>query len=121
MDKQTTKMFHRLLREQRTQVVKRYFEHAEQGKLASEQGIDDCDDIAERLRASSARGSLAGLELHLLDQIDLALCRIAEGNYGKCVICGQSVLNARLLSNPAVSMCAGCGDEPDPLIERCGF
>lgn len=104
MDKKTMKIFHTLLREQRTQVVKRYFEHAEQRNLGE----------------SPTHGSRADFELQLLDKIDLALCRIAEGNYGECAICGRNVSNARLLTDPAVSLCTDCGEESRPLIDRCG-
>lgn len=43
-------------------------------------------------------------------QIDAALRRIEEGEYGWCIGCGDDIAEARLRHNPAVAKCIDCAD-----------
>jgi DnaK suppressor protein len=52
----------------------------------------------------SRREALSG-RLHQLDE---ALERISLGVYGLCAECGESIVEKRLTSDPAVSLCVGC-------------
>ena len=40
--------------------------------------------------------------------IDRALARIASGDYGRCVVCGESIAAARLVAVPAAEACLRC-------------
>jgi DnaK suppressor protein len=42
------------------------------------------------------------------NQIDAALRRIRDGEYGYCLTCGEDVGEARLRHNPAASQCVNC-------------
>ncbi len=44
----------------------------------------------------------------LLDQVDRALRKIADGTYGKCASCGKSIEAARLRALPHASLCISC-------------
>lgn len=44
----------------------------------------------------------------LLDQVDRALKKIADGTYGKCANCGKSIEAARLRALPHASLCISC-------------
>ncbi len=46
-----------------------------------------------------------------LSQINKALSRIAEGNYGACVVCGQHINKARLAAIPHTPFCIDCASE----------
>lgn len=41
-------------------------------------------------------------------RIIAALARVAEGEYGYCVTCGDDIDPARLNADPAVAVCAPC-------------
>lgn len=43
-----------------------------------------------------------------LHQLDEALERISLGVYGLCAECGARIVEKRLTSDPAVSLCVGC-------------
>lgn len=43
-----------------------------------------------------------------LAKIQAALTRIAEGEYGYCVACGEEIAERRLEIDPAASHCIGC-------------
>jgi DnaK suppressor protein len=41
-------------------------------------------------------------------RIIAALARIAAGDYGYCVTCGDEIAPARLATDPAIALCAAC-------------
>ena len=43
-----------------------------------------------------------------LQRIDAALARMAEGEYGFCVNCGEEIAARRLALDPAVPICVDC-------------
>ncbi|WP_455834587.1 TraR/DksA family transcriptional regulator [Pseudarthrobacter siccitolerans] len=69
--------------------------------------VDDEHDpegstIAFELSQASAllKQSSAGL-----DQVDAALARIADGTYGSCAVCGESIAEGRLEARPWTPFC----------------
>lgn len=48
-----------------------------------------------------------GLELN---QIEAALRRIDNGDYGYCVVCDEPIAEARLRYNPAAPLCIACAE-----------
>jgi RNA polymerase-binding transcription factor DksA len=44
----------------------------------------------------------------LLDQVERALRKVADGTYGKCANCGKSIEAARLKALPHASLCISC-------------
>jgi DnaK suppressor protein len=58
----------------------------------------------ERAQAQALRGVT---QAHL-DQIAGALARLADGSYGRCVVCGGEVGAARLEARPAAATCLTC-------------
>ncbi|HXK35411.1 MAG TPA: TraR/DksA C4-type zinc finger protein [Candidatus Paceibacterota bacterium] len=53
------------------------------------------------------------LEFRLKD-INDALKRLANDNYGKCFVCGESIEEKRLLANPAAKTCIKHKEELKP-------
>ena len=47
-------------------------------------------------------------ERNLVLKIKEALERIANGNFGKCVSCGEEILEKRLLARPVTTHCLDC-------------
>ena len=52
--------------------------------------------------------NLLGNEKNVLDQIEAALERIENGNYGQCEACGRKIVQARLEAMPYVATCVRC-------------
>ncbi|OFZ82389.1 MAG: hypothetical protein A2583_16510 [Bdellovibrionales bacterium RIFOXYD1_FULL_53_11] len=49
--------------------------------------------------------------MRLIGEIDDALKRIEGGSFGECVHCGGDISEARLLANPATTLCIDCKAE----------
>jgi len=52
--------------------------------------------------------SLLGSERGVLDQIDAAIGRIADGSYGRCEKCGGKIPKSRLDAIPYAAHCIRC-------------
>lgn len=62
----------------------------------------DAMQMQAMARAESERATL------LLRQIDAALGRLEQGDYGYCVKCGEEIAEARLEAAPATPFCQRC-------------
>ncbi len=51
---------------------------------------------------------LLGNEQEVLEQIEAALGRIADGSFGRCEACGRSIAKARLDAIPFAALCVKC-------------
>jgi len=93
------------------------------------------DGALNRTR-SDAAGDLSSMPIHMADigsdnyeqefslnllqaeqttlaEIDSALARIATGQYGSCVLCGQRIKKSRLHAIPYTHHCIECASERD--------
>ncbi len=83
-------------------------------KSDNEQYIDlatRVHDIAEESVADFLVDlNLANIDRHIneIREIDAALLRIARGNYGICVDCGEAIAEQRLKVNPTSCRCRNC-------------
>jgi DnaK suppressor protein len=75
------------------------FDSGENGQESDYASIDQIRDVEYRHREALSR------RLH---QLDDALERIDSGVYGLCAECGVRIVEKRLASDPAVSLCIGC-------------
>ena len=68
-------------------------------------------DSAEQVTERENDDVLRGIEIetgHELRQVMIALQRIAEGDYGACVECGQPIGDQRLAALPEANTCIQC-------------
>ena len=65
---------------------------------------DDASDVFEQAKNLALRQTL---ERQLL-QVEEALTRFEQGNYGYCLDCGQKIDPARLKAMPSASLCIEC-------------
>jgi sigma-B regulation protein RsbU (phosphoserine phosphatase) len=61
-----------------------------------------------RLESAAAARDDASRLLELLEEVDAALARMDEGNFGVCEVCQGTVEAERLMADPLVSVCLGC-------------
>lgn len=66
--------------------------------------VDSASDIVEQDLAVSLLGSATVT----LEQIEAALQRMAEGNYGRCLECNARIPAARLEAVPYATCCVSC-------------
>jgi DnaK suppressor protein len=84
---------------------------------------DDCLDVSDLASEESGRELstiLSARERTKIEQIDDALARITQANYGLCDSCGFEIAEARLKAVPFTRRCCDCQQEQerDAKIQR---
>ncbi len=69
---------------------------------------DDQADAGSKTFEREHEMSLANNRLDLITQIEHALVRIADGSYGRCESCGETIAKARLQAFPGATLCVTC-------------
>ncbi len=90
--------------------------------LAEDREIE-LEERAQEERAARLLVQFDDREKHEIAEIDAALRRIAEGIYGICEGCGESIAEARLQALPATRICVACAQAqethlPSPTPEE---
>ncbi|HUE92171.1 TraR/DksA family transcriptional regulator [Pseudomonas sp.] len=62
------------------------------------------DEVLEALLMEAETG---------MRQVGLAKLRLAEGQYGLCLRCGEAIKPARLAAMPATEYCLACADQAE--------
>src|SRR5580658_10315102 len=65
---------------------------------------DTIDDATAQQGSAEALEAIT-LESRTLEQVEDALKRVADGTYGKCIICGRPIEPARLAAIPWTPYC----------------
>jgi len=99
------------LHEDRDKVVHQMVELGsdESGELTG--AVDYGDAFADGGAATAERTEVLGLVetlKHHLDDIDQALAKIADGNYGICQNCGEPIGEDRMQFRPTSTYCVDC-------------
>jgi DnaK suppressor protein len=69
---------------------------------------EDTDDDAAADTATRMDIAAVARAAEEIESLDGALRRIADGEYGLCVECGEEIARERLFANPAATRCAEC-------------
>lgn len=79
---------------------------ADMARLKGEAGdVHDATDEATTDQSSGEALQEVTLESCTLEQVEDALKRVADGTYGKCVLCGKPIGEARLKAIPWTPYC----------------
>lgn len=92
---------------QRRGVIIKTLEHVQQEQREIDENKEWIDKAAYASRAHLLN-NLAEWYLDESDRIDSALIRIAEGNYGVCLACHETIAPERLAATPETAFCAQC-------------
>ncbi|MCL6453052.1 MAG: TraR/DksA C4-type zinc finger protein [Alicyclobacillus sp.] len=65
-------------------------------------------DVASELFEREKDFGLRHLDHVRLNEVNLALQALADGTYGRCVECGQTIPEERLEANPLARLCIDC-------------
>lgn len=118
MNQDETKSLQQALIEQRRRILNEVAEseaeleyiHAEREPELVERGQEACrEQLFERLDERGQRE---------IEEIDVALARIADGTYGTCLDCDGPIGIARLNARPAASLCIGCARSRETQSQR---
>ena len=88
--------------------VKKSNQHVKESETGQ---IADISDHAARTYNRQLEGELGEQEWHNLNQVDLAIEKIAKGEYGVCAQCEDSIPEARLEVVPFTEFCTQCLSE----------
>jgi RNA polymerase-binding transcription factor DksA len=78
-------------------------------------------DEVDEIQANESREigfATRGLLVERVNRLSAALDRLAEGEYGTCVECGEQISPARLRAMPEVQTCVRCQDRIERLGQR---
>lgn len=76
-------------------------------------------DVASETYEREKDFALREAERSRLAEIDAAMSRVADGSFGRCVVCGQEIAAARLEAMPFAARCLRCQlEQEDPARER---
>ena len=64
--------------------------------------------------------SLANNARDMLEQVDHALARIADGSYGVCESCGKPIGKYRLQAFPRATLCRTCKEAEERFLSTGG-
>jgi DnaK suppressor protein len=74
------------------------------------EATQDPADMAANAYTKELMMSMSTNDRQLLESIDSALSRIDAGEYGKCIHCGEPILEKRLEAVPWARHCLRCQD-----------
>ncbi len=86
--------------------------------MDQEREVGDSVDTSNEEQDTSTMLRLQDREASLLTEIEAALRRFEDDEYGECVECGDYINPRRLEARPAASMCIGCQEEVEALGRR---
>src|SRR5947199_6069153 len=105
MDKRKSKTYRDKLLERREALVGQVQAAEAYSRERDAEATQDPADMAANAYTKELLMSMSTNDRQLLESIDSALYRIAEGEYGKCIHCGQPILEKRLEAVPWARYC----------------
>ena len=110
MDKRRTKVFRDKLLDRREGLVGQVQAAELYSRERDAEATQDPADMAANAYTKELMMSMSTNDRQLLELIDSALYRIEDGQYGKCVHCGEPILEKRLEAVPWARHCLRCQD-----------
>jgi DnaK suppressor protein len=96
------------LRRQRESFFKEFLGVEADLRFIAEDRESELEERAQEERSARVLARLDDRNRHLIEEIDAALQRIAEGTYGTCEKCEREIPVARLHALPAARFCVRC-------------
>ena len=111
MEKKRLEQFRKKL-EARQQELRRVVSNTELAGRSAD--VETAQDIADKAASSYTKEFLfsqSNNERQLLHQVESALARLREGEFGNCVSCGKEVNPKRLEAVPWTRFCIDCQEK----------
>jgi len=113
MDKKSLEQFRKKLLEKRRDLTQAYLRDKNYGKESDDGGTQDLADKAATSYTKEFLYSLSNNERGVLQQVEDALARIEEGEFGTCEECGEPIQKKRLDAVPWARFCLACQEAMD--------
>jgi DnaK suppressor protein len=113
MDKKSVEQFKKKLLDKRRELTRAYIRNKTYGKESDEGGTQDSADKASTSYTKEFLYSLSNTERNVLQQVEHALERIEEGEFGVCDECGEPIQKKRLEAVPWARYCLACQEAVD--------
>jgi DnaK suppressor protein len=110
MDKRRVKTYRDKLLGRREGLVGQVIEAEQYSRERDSEATQDPADMAANAYTKELLFSMSANDRRLLELIDEALERIQGGAFGKCVHCGEPVVEKRLEAVPWARHCLRCQD-----------
>jgi DnaK suppressor protein len=94
-----------VLREKQRELLSDIARLKDEARETGEPEVRDTTDDATAQQGSAEALEEITLESQTLEQVEDALKRVADGTYGKCVVCGHPIAPARLAAIPWTPYC----------------
>lgn len=108
MRKNELEILKKILQEKRNQILKNIRDSYKEIKELRENGAIDEFDVAS-IGVDSELEHLVSLQQKKeLDDINLAIAKIDNGDYGICEMCDEEIALDRLKANPHTKFCISC-------------
>lgn len=114
MDKKKLKMYRELLVERKAALSGVVGRNEDYGREADTEATQDPADKASNSYTKELLFSQSTNDRHILNEIELALERLDDEEYGDCVNCGEQISPKRLEAIPWARHCIKCQE----LLER---
>jgi DnaK suppressor protein len=110
MDKRKSKTYRDKLMVRREGLVGQVQAAEAYSRERDAEATQDPADMAANAYTKELMMSMSTNDRQLLESIDAALNRIDAGEYGKCIHCGEPILDKRLDAVPWARHCLRCQD-----------
>ena len=104
-------LYRKRLLEQQTQIMSLYEHDLRVGQQASDEGSEDIVDRANNSYNREFMFALSDTERQILLEIEQALERLDEDNYGTCLNCEDDIPKMRLKAVPWTRYCVDCQEK----------
>lgn len=94
-----------VLREKQRELLANLARRKGEARTAGAAEVRDSTDMVTATQDSAEAMEEVTLESRTLEQVEDALKRVADGTYGRCVICGKAIAPARLEAIPWTPYC----------------
>ena len=111
MEKKKVKYFQSVLQEIRIEIVGDVEKSQNNGKNDEAEHMPDISDDAARAYDRKLQGDLEEQEWNKLKQVEAALEKVENGEYGICDQCEKKIPEARLKIIPYTEFCTQCLSE----------
>jgi len=118
--KRDLKRFQKVLEEKRVQLLSKARATLSEDMTLDKNELPDEMDLASAEYLHSFTFRLRGREKTFLKKIDLALGKIADGSFGICDECGESISLNRLEARPETTMCIRCKEKQEQKEKAFG-
>jgi len=91
----------------------------EPAEILAVEGCPDETDFASQLVQQGINIAMHRRQVARIHELETALKRLAETDYGICDECGDEIGVARLKANPSARLCVRCQSDLEDGLTRC--